>query len=265
MSLAYARTARQSRKVAAGSFLSRHRPLILVELVLLGGTLALAAIVKAHPGPLPGDWSITVGLQHLVLPDHLLRVVLDFISTVTWPAYVFFQIGILIAIMGVFRRVLDIALTLMVAGAADGSNWIISQFDRRPRPTGAGLYIQQHITQYFSFPSGHVEHVVAFLGIIVFLTFQVRRPLAWLWIVRLILIATVVLMGPARLAEGEHWPSDVLAGLLLGGFWFVLGMHVYAGTATRWPRLVPHNERKDWSCSHGAAPSRESRSAQEGA
>src|SRR5438094_5614717 len=84
----------------------------------------------------------------------------------------------------------------------------------RPRPAGFGVVVDRHITGYYSFPSGHVEHALAILGMVVFLSFQVRRPAPWLsavlWVVRIVLLADIVLMLPARLLAGEHWPSDGL-------------------------------------------------------
>lgn len=242
MSAADARPVQGVRQARRAPILQGHWPLIVTELALLLGTLVLAVIVKIHPGPLPGDLDMTITWQHLIRPNQFLTSPLGFISTITWPMYVAIQMAALVVVLALCRRWLDIAIVLLTAVAADGSNFVISQVVQRPRPTGAGLYVQDHITAFFSFPSGHVEHVVAFLGIIVFLSFQVRRPHIWLWVVRAPLIATILLMGPARLMRGEHWPSDVLGGLLWGGFWLIAAMHAYEWAAKRWPRLVPPNE-----------------------
>src|SRR5205823_10616913 len=41
------------------------------EMALAGAALALVAVVKAHPGPLPGDIRLTLAWQRLVRPHAL--------------------------------------------------------------------------------------------------------------------------------------------------------------------------------------------------
>ena len=36
-----------------------------------------------------------------------------------------------------------------------------------------------------------------------------------------VIAAVVLLVGPARVYEGAHWPSDVAAGYVLGGIWLL--------------------------------------------
>jgi membrane-associated phospholipid phosphatase len=85
---------------------------------------------------------------------------------------------------------------------------------------------------------------VAFFGFVLFLTWQTRRWVPLLWPVRAVLVALIVLMGPSRVLEGEHWPSDVLAGLLYGAFWLILGLHLYTWARHRWPRDRAERNRR---------------------
>jgi len=121
---------------------------------------------------------------------------------------------------------------------------------QRPRPDGYGVHVLRHITNYFSFPSGHVVHAFAFFGFLLFLSLRSWSPTTgraqssrlwpWaLWAIKVVLIALIVLMGPSRVLEGEHWPSDVVGGALTGAFWLVLGAHLYLWAERRWPRLRP--------------------------
>jgi membrane-associated phospholipid phosphatase len=222
--------------------------IIAAELALLIATVVMVVIVKAHPGPLPGDAGLTVWWQHLVRPRPLPRAVLDDISAVNWPIPAAITIAVFAVVFALLRRWLAV-LVLLAMELADLTNFIINEFVRRPRPAGYGVFVDRHITTNYSFPSGHVEHALAILGIVVFLSFQVRRPAPWLnvglWVVRIGLLAMIVLMSPSRVMQGEHWPSDGLAGLFWGGLWLLIGIQIYTWAAQRWPRLVPLNERKE--------------------
>lgn len=220
----------------------RHALFVLGEALLLIPALVLAAIVARHPAPLPGDVGLTIDEQRLLLPHRLLTQALDAVSTINWPlpsAITLIAVTVLLVVM---RRRVAAAVGLLVAALADGSSFLTNQLVRRPRPSGHGIHVLQHITNYFSFPSGHVIHALAFFGFLLFVTYKVRRRAAWLWLVRLALLLLIVLMAPSRVLEGEHWPSDVLEGLLYGAFWLVLGIHVYAWIRRRWPHLLGRHE-----------------------
>jgi len=219
-----------------------HIPFVGGELLFLALVLVLAVIVHGHPAPLPGDLDLALGLQHLLLPHHVVTRLLDAVSALNWPTPSGITVAVVLLVLLVLRRWLDAVVALVTSAVADGSSYLTNEIVRRPRPAGHGLSILQHITHYFSFPSGHVIHAVTFFGFLLFLTYQTRRPARWLWLVRLVLIAVIALMGPSRVLEGEHWPSDVLEGLLLGGFWLVLGIHAYGWARQHWPHLRGHAE-----------------------
>jgi membrane-associated phospholipid phosphatase len=75
-----------------------------------------------------------------------------------------------------------------------------------------------------SYPSGHTAAAVALYGCLgVLLLVYVSRPgLRWL---AAVLFCIPVYVALSRLYEGEHYPSDVLAGALLGGLWLTWVLH----------------------------------------
>ncbi len=250
MSIADTRVAQTGPLARWTPVLRAHVGFVVAELVILVAALALVVAVKAQPGPLPGDVGVTLAWQRLVRPYPWPTALIAADSTINWPLPSAVAIVVIVLSFALWRRWLDIAVALGTLGAAAGTNYLTSQWVQRPRPDGYGIFVNQLISRVYSFPSGHVEHAVAFLGIVLFLTFQVPRPLpAWLsaplWLVRLFLLAEIVLMLPSRVLLGEHWPSDGLAGLLYGAFWLLVGVHAYTWAARRWPRLVPSNEHRE--------------------
>jgi len=97
----------------------------------------------------------------------------------------------------------------------------------RPRPNLLPLVDAQGS----SFPSGHATAAAALFGA---LAFVFTRGIRWHTAVQIWAAAVfcAVVVGLTRVYLGVHWPSDVLAGLALGGFWTAT-----AATATAaWPR-----------------------------
>jgi membrane-associated phospholipid phosphatase len=67
-----------------------------------------------------------------------------------------------------------------------------------------------------SFPSGHAEFVITFYGFLAyFLVVHVTK--AWQrWTIVATWIALAGLTGLGRVAEGRHWPLDVMFGYVIG-------------------------------------------------
>ena len=67
-----------------------------------------------------------------------------------------------------------------------------------------------------SFPSGHAEFVITFYGFLAyFLVLHVTR--AWQrWAIVCSWLALAALTGLGRVAEGRHWPLDVMFGYVIG-------------------------------------------------
>ena len=88
--------------------------------------------------------------------------------------------------------------------------------------------------QQFSFPSGHACTVLVTYGALSIMTW--RTPVVR-WITLTFALLTIVGVGLGRLYLGVHWPSDVLAGYLLGTAWLMLALvarrYIYWGRTAR--------------------------------
>ena len=165
---------------------ARGRPLAF------DASLAMA-IIKIHWGP----------LQPLV----------DFVSWLRGMRQAIAGVALVLVVGLAWWRVAP----LMVAGALSGP--IYSAFNviaARPRPPSPPVPIGG-----FSFPSGHAVFFTTYsLLLIVIIARRAPRALTVLAAVILSVVWAVALVS--RIWAVDHWPSDVLAGALLGGGWVAL-------------------------------------------
>lgn len=105
-----------------------------------------------------------------------------------------------------------------VAGGAVASTLLKSIFER-PRPDLVAHLVMVDTT---SFPSGHAMNsavVYLTLGALLSRTHAERTTRVYILGVAIALTLTI---GFSRVFLGVHWPSDVLAGWIIGAFWAAL-------------------------------------------
>jgi membrane-associated phospholipid phosphatase len=75
---------------------------------------------------------------------------------------------------------------------------------------------------FHSFPSGHTSKTIAIYGFLTLLLWRASRSVVerLLALIIVVFISTVVPIG--RMTMGVHWPSDVIAGAILGIAWIVV-------------------------------------------
>ena len=88
---------------------------------------------------------------------------------------------------------------------------------------------------FAAFPSGHVFGSTVFFGFIVFLAVHYQLKKNLLIVLMLVSAALLLFVGPARVYEQAHWPTDVAAGYLLGGLWLLVIIPAFVFIrGTRW-------------------------------
>jgi undecaprenyl-diphosphatase len=75
---------------------------------------------------------------------------------------------------------------------------------------------------FHSFPSGHTAKTLAVYGILTFIWIRASRSILERIVAVLMIGAIAVAVPLGRLAMGVHWPSDILAGWIIGLFWLVV-------------------------------------------
>ena len=124
-----------------------------------------------------------------------------------------------------WRRAGVLALVMICAQSCDE---LLKGLYNRPRPdfAPAGTYVYAQ-----SFPSGHSTASAALWLSLAMLaaSFEPRRREKAFWLA----VAGVVIacVGASRVFLGVHWPTDVLAGWMLGACWALAGWLVWR---SRW-------------------------------
>jgi undecaprenyl-diphosphatase len=99
------------------------------------------------------------------------------------------------------------------AGMAYALNILLKLLLHRKRPHGR--IIRTLGIQSYSFPSGHAFGTVLLYGLLAYLAFRhLNGPVES--ILSCLLVALIFVMGLSRVYLGSHYPSDVLAGWVLG-------------------------------------------------
>lgn len=137
--------------------------------------------------------------------------VLGFYTTLGNAGLLFIVLAVLLLCFRKTRKAGITALLAMAVGFVC-TNLLLKNLVSRPRPwlDVAGLTALVVENDPNSFPSGHTTSAFAFAAAL-----WRAAPRAWMkWAA----LAAAVLMAFSRLYVGVHYPSDVLAGVLVGSF-----------------------------------------------
>ncbi len=137
---------------------------------------------------------------------------------VTWAGSAFLLVPLaLIACLALARAGLRreaLAVALSLGGAMLISNWV-KLLVSRPRPSVEHL---QAVTGS-SFPSGHATQASAFWFSLVFVLPAAGASSTLTRVVAGLVLVIVLVVAASRVYLGVHYPSDVIAGMLLGSGW----------------------------------------------
>ena len=200
-----------------------HGLMVLAACAALG-FVVLAVLARQIPY-FPLDLEITRAVQTLHAPwfDAPLMV----LNRLGFPpvAPVFYGAIILVVFVAGKRWEAAAAGFAVLGGAA--LNHLTKVIVARPRPDGDLIAVEHTIHNSGTFPAGHVLNFTAFAGFLCYLV-VVRRAPSWHRTALIaLLVLMIALMGLARIHAGEHWPSDVLGGYLLGGAWLAMTVKFY--------------------------------------
>jgi membrane-associated phospholipid phosphatase len=117
-------------------------------------------------------------------------------------------VSIAVCLLG--QRLVRAACFFGASLAVIAVNPVLKELFRRPAPFP--------LPGDYSFPSGHATASMAIVGATVVLAFGTR----WRWVVIAAGLLLVLGVGVAGVADGGHWPSDILGGWILASVWIAL-------------------------------------------
>jgi membrane-associated phospholipid phosphatase len=156
---------------------------------------------------------------------------------ITWTgsAFLLVPLALIVCLVlgrsGLRREALAVALSL--GGAMLISDWV-KLLVSRPRPPVEHL----QAVSGASFPSGHATQASAFWFSLVFVLPAAGAPPKVTRVAAGLALLLVLAVAWSRVYLGVHYPSDVVAGLLLGTGWAV-----YVSRCMRGPRLGDESGR----------------------
>ncbi len=210
----------------------RARVFQIYVLVAAGAFVALAVAARFVPY-FAVDLAVTRGLQsyHGVVFDRLMYAV-------SWIGF-FPQslvLGLVPCIVLLAAGLRWESLATLFAAVSEAVDVLFKVIVSRPRPSADLVHVIKELTSH-SFPSGHVLTTTTLCGFLAFLSYTLLKS-SWERIALVtFFVLIIVLMGPSRIYEGQHWFSDVMGAYLLGSLWLALTIKVY-----RWgkPRYFVH-------------------------
>lgn len=133
--------------------------------------------------------------------------------------------GVIFAIVLASRKLYVKALVLLGAGLLAGiAQSVLKHWVGRVRPNDLMML------ETGAFPSGQTMISVAVYGLFAWLLARSLSSKTAQWIVGAVAVVYILLTGWSRLALGEHYLTDVMAGYILGLVWLITGAWIAAGT-----------------------------------
>ena len=223
--------------------LARGRVANALALVSLAGFVGVFAAVRTHLSE-AADLAIMLKLQRQANPilDRLMAAV----SWLGFPPQSRIVPPALIGALWLLRFRVEAAFQLLGWGTALVSS-VLKSMMRRPRPVaGTDLRVVAAPLGGSSFPSGHVITYVGTYGFLAYLLHTLVRPAGPRRALVAALAGLLTFVGPSRIYQGHHWPTDVSASYLLGTSYLVGLIALYRrikagfGRSRTWPSQSPN-------------------------
>ena len=199
--------------------------------LLIGALITgLGLLITGPWGTVLGRWESAVVEQAVALRSPELTAVFDRVSVlaglwgVVWVAVA--TIIVANAYRGSWRPALFMILAMVGEVALYGAS---SQIVGRARPDVRDL--TAGLPAAASYPSGHVAAATVLYGAVCILVFRYAQAW-WRWLLLVVTVLIVVATMVSRVYLAAHYPTDTLAGLILGLLWLAVLTPLVLGPRT---------------------------------
>jgi membrane-associated phospholipid phosphatase len=108
---------------------------------------------------------------------------------------------------------------LIIGNGAAGFNLFLKSSLGRERPELWDRIIE---VKHLSYPSAHAMDSFIIYGLICY--YLITQFKSWRWVILTVTSIHVLLIGLSRLYLGVHWPTDVIAGYMMGSVWLAIAI-----------------------------------------
>ncbi|HEY8840952.1 MAG TPA: phosphatase PAP2 family protein [Candidatus Dormibacteraeota bacterium] len=212
-------------------------PLLVVAIAAAVAVGLITGVVLMHPF-LSLDATVEKDIQATNLGP--LTLTFPFFTWVGGPGGIPMQIVVILLVLLLNRRAWFLALAALAGGL-----WYeaIVHLVNRPRPVvGQVLRVTEHPGST-SFPSGHIIFITISAAVLMLCLGhrylpRWARPIGWA-----LVAGIVVAVGLDRIYAGTHWPTDVLAGLLIAIAWLTFVVSLRRVTDRAFATGSKHGDR----------------------
>jgi membrane-associated phospholipid phosphatase len=197
-----------------------HTRTLAVAIAAAAAAAVLTVVVVMHPY-LSLDATVQRDIQATDWGP--LALTFPFFSWLGGPGGLYMQGIVAVLVLLLNRR----AWRLLLAALAGGLWYeVIVHLVNRPRPSASQILRVTEHPGSTSYPTGHVIFITISAAVLMMCIGHRYLP-RWAWPIGWAVVAAIVFtVGLDRIYVGAHWPSDVLAGVLIATAWlsFVLSV-----------------------------------------
>ncbi|GCF93152.1 phosphatase PAP2 family protein [Enterococcus florum] len=184
---------------------------------------ALAYILRFYPDTLAGFDRAVIETVHRLSPG--MNSFFLWITKFANPLTIVILTVVFLTLFWLNRqKITALWFAISMAGISGAVNHLLKLFFHRARPTILPHMVTEHS---FSFPSGHSTASMLIFGTLILVAELFVGNKTGRRILQVLLGLLILAIGVSRVYLGVHYPTDVLAGFLLGSSWLLLTYPYY--------------------------------------